>query len=126
MAQSVIAILKKNHLNGKVPVTGQDASVAGLQSILAGDQCMTVFKDSKKEAAAAAELAIDLANGTPATTATQSVNDPQLKKDVKSVLLTPVAITKENINDVIKAGGATKDQVCSSDFASACTAAGIG
>ncbi|MFL6111235.1 MAG: sugar ABC transporter substrate-binding protein [Catenulispora sp.] len=126
MAQSVIAILKKNHLNGKVPVTGQDASVAGLQSILAGDQCMTVFKDSKKEAGAAAELAIDLANGTPATTATQTVNDPQLKKDVKSVLLTPVAITKSNINDVIQAGGATKEQVCTSEFASACTAAGIG
>jgi D-xylose transport system substrate-binding protein len=126
MAQSVIAILKKNHLNGKVPVTGQDASVAGLQSILAGDQCMTVFKDSKKESAAAAELAIDLANGTPATTATATVHDPQLKKDVKSVLLTPVTITKENINEVIKAGGATTEQVCTSDFAAACTAAGIG
>ncbi|NUR30491.1 MAG: substrate-binding domain-containing protein [Catenulispora sp.] len=126
MAQSVIAILKKNHLNGKVPVTGQDASVAGLQSILAGDQCMTVFKDTKKEAGAAAELAIALANGTPATSATATVHDPQLNKDVKSVLLTPQAITKANINDVITAGGATKEQVCTSEFASACSAAGIG
>ncbi|NUR62171.1 MAG: substrate-binding domain-containing protein [Catenulispora sp.] len=126
MAQSVIAILKKQHLNGKVPVTGQDASVAGLQSVLAGDQCMTVFKDTKKEAAAASELAIDLANGTPATSATATVHDPQLNKDVKSVLLTPEAITKTNINDVITAGGATKDQVCTPDFAKACTDAGIG
>jgi D-xylose transport system substrate-binding protein len=126
MAQSVIAILKKNHLNGKVPVTGQDASVAGLQSILTGDQCMTVFKDTKKEAGAAAELAIALANGTPASSATATVHDPQLNKDVKSVLLTPEAITKANINDVITAGGASKDQICTSDFAAACTAAGIG
>jgi len=85
-----------------------------------------VVKDTKKEAAAAAELAIDLANGTPATSATATVNDPQLKKDVKSVLLTPEAITKANIKDVIDAGGADKAQVCTSDFASACTAAGIG
>ena len=53
MAGGVIARLKANKLNGKVPVTGQDASQAGLQAILSGDQCMTVYKAIKKEADAA-------------------------------------------------------------------------
>jgi D-xylose transport system substrate-binding protein len=128
MAQSVIAILKKNHLNGKVPVTGQDASVAGLQSVLVGDQCMTVFKDSNLEAPAAARLAIDLAtnNTADATSfATGSVQDPTLGKAVPSVLLTPVAITKANITDVITAKAVTKADLCTADFAAACAAAGI-
>ena len=53
MAGGIIGILKKNNVNGKVPVTGQDASIAGLQAILVGDQCMTVYKAIKKEADAA-------------------------------------------------------------------------
>ena len=56
-------MLKRLGLNGKVPVTGQDATSQGLQNILAGDQCMTVYKAVKKEADAAAELAIRLAKG---------------------------------------------------------------
>jgi D-xylose transport system substrate-binding protein len=56
MAGGIIARLKANGLNGKVPVTGQDASVEGLQAILAGDQCMTVYKAIKKEADAASFL----------------------------------------------------------------------
>ena len=54
MANSVIAVLKKNKL--QLPVTGQDATVQGLQHILDGDQCMTVFKDTKKEADAPSTL----------------------------------------------------------------------
>src|SRR5690606_20834510 len=57
LGNAAIAVLKKNKLNGKVPVTGQDATVQGLQNILAGDQCMTVYKAIKQEAEAAAELA---------------------------------------------------------------------
>ena len=63
LGNAVITILKKQKLNGKVPVTGQDATVQGLQNILAGDQCMTVYKAIKKEADAAAGLAIALAKG---------------------------------------------------------------
>ena len=63
MAGGIIARLNANGLNGKVPVTGQDASVEGLQNILTGDQCMTVYKAVEKEANAAAELAISLING---------------------------------------------------------------
>ena len=63
LGNAAIAVLKQNKLNGKVPVTGQDATVQGLQNILAGDQCMTVYKAIKQEADAAAELAIALAKG---------------------------------------------------------------
>jgi spore maturation protein CgeB len=57
LGNAAITVLKKQNLNGKVPVTGQDATVQGLQNILAGDQCMTVYKAVKKEADAASALA---------------------------------------------------------------------
>ena len=50
LGNAVITVLKKNSLNGKVPVTGQDATAQGLQNVLAGDQCMTVYKAVKEEA----------------------------------------------------------------------------
>ena len=64
MAGGIIARLKANSVDGKVPVTGQDASVAGLQADPAGDQCMTVFKDTKLEAEAARSLAIGADQGS--------------------------------------------------------------
>src|SRR3954449_3217691 len=80
MAGGIIARLKANKLNGKVPVTGQDASKEGLQAILIGDQCMTVYKAIKKEADAASALAIALIKGeTPSTTLVNDTeNDPVL------------------------------------------------
>jgi len=127
MANSVIAVLKRNKLNGQVPVTGQDATVQGLQHILDGDQCMTVFKDTKLEADGAAKLAIALANGTsPSATLTLTpVADPVSKKDVQSVIVNPELITKENVNNVVKAGGVTKEELCAGAYAAKCTAAGI-
>jgi D-xylose transport system substrate-binding protein len=125
MAQAVIEVLQKHHLNGKVQVTGQDATVPGLQSVLTGDQCMTVFKDSVTEANAGAELAIALATGQPPASATAMVADTVTGKLVRSVMLTPEAIVKSNINDVIAAGAVTKAQLCTPKFAEACAAAGI-
>jgi D-xylose transport system substrate-binding protein len=122
MANSVIAALQKAKL--KLPVTGQDATLQGLQHILDGDQCMTVFKDTKLEADAASQLAIALAKGEKPTT-TQVTNDPQTKKDVPSVLKTPEAITAKNINDVVQKGGVDKAQLCAGAYAAKCTAAGI-
>ncbi len=66
MAGGIIARLKANGLAGKVPITGQDASVGGLQQILAGNQCMTVYKNTDLEAALASKLAIDIINGDKA------------------------------------------------------------
>jgi D-xylose transport system substrate-binding protein len=126
MAQGIIARLKANGLNGKVPVTGQDASKEGLQAILSGDQCMTVYKAIKKEADAAAQLAISLIKGEDASSlASGKVMDTVLKKDVPSVLETPQAIFKDNVKDVIADGFWKKEDICTGSFAAACTAAGI-
>ncbi|WP_250001259.1 sugar ABC transporter substrate-binding protein [Actinoplanes sp. M2I2] len=125
LGNAVISVLKKNKLNGQVPVTGQDATVQGLQNILAGDQCMTVYKAIKKEADAASQLAIALAKGEKPTTATGTTKDPESNADVPSVLLDPEAITKDTVKKVIEDGFVTKDAVCTADFAKACTDAGI-
>jgi len=125
LGNAAIAVLKKNKLNGQVPVTGQDATVQGLQNILAGDQCMTVYKAIKKEADAASELAIAIAKGQQPTSATGTITDPESKKEVKSVLLTPVSITKDNVKDVITDGFVTKEELCTADYAKACADAGI-
>jgi D-xylose transport system substrate-binding protein len=125
LGNAAIEVLKKQHLNGQVPVTGQDATVQGLQNILAGDQCMTVYKAIKKEADAASQLAIALAKGEKPTTATGTTTDPQTKATIPSVLLDPEAITATNIKDVIADGFVTKDAICTTALAKACTAAGI-
>ncbi|NJC72355.1 sugar ABC transporter substrate-binding protein [Planosporangium thailandense] len=124
LGNAAITVLKKQKLNGQVPVTGQDATVQGLQNILAGDQCMTVYKAVKKEAQAAADLAISLAKGQKKAV-DGKVTDPTTKKDVPSVLLTPVAITKDNVKDVVDDGYVSAADLCTGDFAAKCTAAGI-
>ncbi len=124
LAGSVISILQKNQRAGQVPVTGQDATVEGLQNIVAGTQCMSVYKSATEEANALATAAIALATGKPVATTSTSRDDTG-KRDVPSVLLTPKSITKANIDTVFTDGGATKEDVCTGDFAAACTAAGI-
>jgi D-xylose transport system substrate-binding protein len=124
LGNAAITVLKRLGLNGKVPVTGQDATVQGLQNILAGDQCMTVYKAVKAEADAASKLAIALAKGEKPTAST-TVKDIQSGKDVPAELLTPVSITKDNVKAVVADGYVTKADLCTAAFAAACTAAGI-
>jgi D-xylose transport system substrate-binding protein len=124
LGNAAIAILKKNNANGKVPVTGQDATVQGLQNVLNGDQCMTVYKAVKKEADAASALAIGLAKGEKQT-APDTIKDPESGRDVPSVLLEPVSIFKENVKDVVADGFVTKEELCTGSFAAKCTEAGV-
>ena len=124
LGNAAIAILKKNNANGEVPVTGQDATVQGLQNILNGDQCMTVYKAIKKEADAAAALSVGLAKGEQGS-APDTVKDPESGKDVPSVLLAPQAITIDNVNDVVADGYVTKDELCTGAYAAKCTEAGV-
>ena len=107
---AAVAVLKKNNLNGKVCVSGQDATVDGLRAILTGDLSNTVYKAIKAEANAAAELAVALLKGQAATTATGKVNNGVA--DVPSVLLVPVGITKANVKDVIADGFQKRADVC--------------
>ncbi|HET8662748.1 MAG TPA: substrate-binding domain-containing protein [Nocardioides sp.] len=128
MAGGIIARLKANGLAGKVPITGQDASVEGLQNILVGNQCMTVYKNTDLEADLASKLAIDVINGDQAAAdalATGSVKDPNTGQDVKSALATPEAITIDNIKKPFDDGFATAKDVCTGPVAKACQKAGI-
>ena len=121
LGNAVIAINKKNGV--QIPVTGQDATVQGLQNILTGDQCMTVFKDTTQEAAALAKVAIALANGE--TPETPTLFGRTGNRDVKSILETPQAITKENVKDTVDASGVRLPNCAPVPTAAACTAAGI-
>lgn len=124
MANAVIGQLTNQGLNGKVAVSGQDATAQGLQHILAGDQCFSIYKPYKLEADAAIKAMVSIANGAvPATTAT--VTDTQKNSQVPAVLETPLTITKANVGDPIKGGDVAKEEVCTGTFAALCTAAGI-
>jgi len=116
-------VLQNAGLKG-VPATGQDASPAGLQAILRGDQCMTVYKPVQDEAKGASDLAIALIKGEKAQT-TGVTKDPTGKRDVPSVLLTPVAIYKNNVNQVITGGLVKKSEVCVGAVAALCAKNGV-
>jgi D-xylose transport system substrate-binding protein len=121
---AAIGILEGAGQAGKVPVTGQDATVEGLQNVLAGTQCMTVYKSATQEAGALADAAIALVNGEEAETTGTTV-DSSDSSEVPSILLTPQSITKDNVGDVITDGGQKVEDVCAGDFAALCTEAGI-
>lgn len=112
MANSVIASLKAKQLNGKVLVTGQDATVAGIQNILLGDQSMTVYKAITKEAQATADLVKALHDGTDIKTIATASIQTKDGSSIPSLLETPVAIDKTNVNVVIQDNFVTVDQVC--------------
>ena len=122
LANAAISALKARKLPN-IPITGQDATAQGIQHILAGEQYMTVYKPIAQEAAAAAKVAISLAKGEkPATNA----NSDNKGKQTASVLLHPIAVTKDNIKSTVIADGfVKKSDVCTGRFASFCTKAGI-
>ncbi|MDQ6640997.1 MAG: substrate-binding domain-containing protein [Actinomycetota bacterium] len=115
IANAVIGVLKNQGLNGHVVVTGQDSGVEGLQNIITGQQSMTVFKNVKLEANAAAELAIALINGDPskAGLTLTKFDDPQAPNHKLQALLLPAqVITQANVGDVIKAGALSAAEIC--------------
>ncbi|MCY4462067.1 MAG: substrate-binding domain-containing protein [Albidovulum sp.] len=121
LAQGVIAALKGANLQGKVLVTGQDASDAAIVNILNGEQTMTVYKSLQEQAAAAAKGAVALARGEdvseifPDAVQTDSGAQPAL-------LLQPTVVDINNIAEtVIKDGFTQKENVCTGSAAEACT-----
>src|SRR6478735_11611068 len=102
LANSVISVLKTNQIKAKtVPTTGQDATLVGLQNVLAGYQCMSVYKPIYVEAQAAAAVALYLRAGEtpPASLVNGKTNNQQT--DVPSVLLTPITVNTANMNDTV-------------------------
>ena len=118
-AAGVITILQKNGLAGKVPVSGQDASVAGLQNVLLGYQTGTVYKPYQLEAQAASDLAIALLNGETPTV------DKKLDDGTPFVAVTPIDVRADGVQQVFDGGGASYDEVCTGDVKAACDAAGL-
>jgi D-xylose transport system substrate-binding protein len=128
MAGGIIARLKAAGVEGTIPVTGQDASVEGLQNILLGYQAGSVYKNTDLEADTASKLAIALINGdddAAAALATGSVTDPDTNEDVPSALATPVWVTVDNMQQVFDDGFATYADVCTDAVKAACDKAGI-
>lgn len=124
MANAVIQDLKNLGIAGKVVVSGQDASAAGLQNILTGDQSFSIYKAAKGEAAPSVDLAAQIIAGKITSTFT-ATTDPTNNQSIKSILGTPVVITKSNIDAPIKGGDDKLSDVCTSAFAAACQAAGL-
>jgi D-xylose transport system substrate-binding protein len=128
-AAAIIQYLQSQGVKPKTfPTTGQDASLAGLQNILAGYQCGTVYKPIYLEAGATAALAMYLRAGKtpPSSLVNGSVLDAVSQVPVPSILATPEWVTTANMNDtVIKDNFVSATQLCAGQYASACHIAGI-
>jgi D-xylose transport system substrate-binding protein len=123
LGNAAISALKQRKLP-QIPVTGQDATLEGIQNIVNGDQCMTVYKAIKKEADAAAELAIALAKGEEPTAETTPIDNET--EEVPSVLLEPVAVDKDNISEYLgEPDFPTKEDICAGKVAAKCEELGL-
>jgi D-xylose transport system substrate-binding protein len=110
------------------PTTGQDATLTGLQNILANYQCGTVYKPIYLEAEATAALAMYIRAGVvpPASLVNGTTEDTQSKVAVKSVLLAPKWVTASNMNSTVIADKfVPASQLCTGKYAKPCAAAGI-
>jgi D-xylose transport system substrate-binding protein len=120
-----IAAMKSAGVNPATrPTTGQDAELAGVQRIVAGTQYMTVYKALYDEARQAAQLTVDLLNGKSSDLVNKQVNNGN--KDVPSVILAPVAVTRDNIDStIVKDKFWTVSQICTSAYAAQCEKLGL-
>jgi len=128
-ANAVIAYLQSKKVQPRTfPTTGQDASLSGLQNILKGYQCGTVYKPIYLEAQAAAAVALYLRAGqkVPSGLVNGTTHDDQTNTDVASSLLTPIWVTVDNLAKTVVADGAVdRTKLCIAALAKACRAAGI-
>ncbi len=101
------------------PITGQDAELAAIQRIVAGEQYMTIYKPIKVEAEKAAEVAVDMANGEEITGTTDF-------EGVDSFIFDPIIVTQDNVADTVVADEFyTVEEICAGAYADACKAAGL-
>ena len=127
LANSVISSLKNNQVPAKkVPTTGQDATLQGLQNILSDYQCMTVYKPIYTEAQAAVAVAMYLRAGQTPPKSLVNAKTNNKVTDVPSVLLTPISVNTQNMGaTVVKDKFVSASDLCAGSFAASCTAAGI-
>jgi D-xylose transport system substrate-binding protein len=112
-AGGVVAALQAQGLAG-IPVSGQDGDKAALNRIARGLQTVSVWKDARLLGKTAAEAAVAMAKGTTPDKLpdVKKWNEGPKKASMDAVFLTPVGITQDNLDVVIKAGWVTKDAVC--------------
>ncbi|MGX1880426.1 substrate-binding domain-containing protein [Streptomyces sp. NPDC055287] len=126
MAGGIITALKSGGFSKLPPVTGQDAELAGVQRIVAGEQFMSVYKPYAPEAAAAAEMAVALARGEKLDSIAKEKADSPTNKGIPSVLVPVVSLTKDNIKDtVVKDGVYTVAEICTPKYKAACDKIGL-
>jgi D-xylose transport system substrate-binding protein len=114
MANTVIAALRAQKLNGKVLVTGQDATLTGIQNILSGDQAMTIYKPIAQEAKATARLVAALSKGEDTSSIVNGETEIKGGGTIPSVLETPIVVDKQNVEETVIADGfLTREQICS-------------
>ena len=128
-AAAIITYLQSLHVKPKTfPTTGQDAQLTGLQNVLSGYQCGTVYKPIYLEAQAAVALALYLRAGAkpPSALVNGKTQDTTAKVSVPSVLEKPTWVTTKNMNaTVVKDNFVPAAQLCAGSYAADCTAAGI-
>jgi D-xylose transport system substrate-binding protein len=132
MAGGVVAALEAQGLAGEVPVSGQDGDAAALNRVALGTQAVSVWKNAFALGAAAAEIAVQLADGTAYEDVSVDVAsiDPAYESsapaagqdaqpfttpegiDVWSIILTPIPVTQDNLNVPVDAGWVTQEEVC--------------
>jgi len=121
-AAAAIAILDKNKLT--VPVSGQDASKEGMNNVLSGKQCMTVFKDYLVEAKTAAELAIAILKGETPTTNKQLADGTPFQAADPQALYADAA-SLDGFKQALDRSGLTAADVCTGAAAAKCTEIGL-
>jgi D-xylose transport system substrate-binding protein len=127
-AGGAIAALKGAGINPQdVPVTGQDAELAAIQRILAGEQYMTVYKPIKPLADDAATLAVAVINGEdPADSEVINGTENNNTEDVPTAITDTIPVFKDNVKDtVVKDGYWSAQEICTAQFAQDCKDAGI-
>ena len=125
MAQSVINVLRSQGLTGKVAVSGQDATAGGLDNVMSGTQCFTVYKPVAGEADVAIKLAGEILAGQKPT-APATTKDPTTGREVPSYLADPTVITTANVARPVTDGYVSAATVCpTAALVKLCTANGI-
>jgi D-xylose transport system substrate-binding protein len=127
MAGGMIAAMKSAGIDPSTkPVTGGDSEAAAIQRILIGEQYSTIYLAIKQQAETSAQIAVAAAQGKDAPAGVVTAKVDNGAKQVPSVLLSPISVTKDNITDtVIKDGFLTTDEICTGQYKAACEEAGI-
>jgi D-xylose transport system substrate-binding protein len=127
MASGAIAAMKGAGIDPKTrPITGGDAELAAIQRIVAGEQYSTIYLTINKQAEVSAELAVALAQKKPVPSGLVNAKTDNGAMQVPSVLLSPVAVTKDNIKDtVVKDGFYKPSEICTGKYAAGCKDAGL-